>query len=130
MSLVLPGYPDVHEVLTEVLTGLTDHEIVTRTPPDLQDHLPLIRVRRIGGPDDGLTDVPRCDVDVYADDYDQAWALAEQVRQRMSRRRVLTSAGLMDRATTEVGPHEMPYPDSSVRLIQATYRISLRRRTA
>lgn len=126
--LVLGPWPDPDLVLRELLAGLVTQEVVSVLPSNLGEVLPLIRARRVGGTDDRITDRPRVDVEVYAPTAAIAKPLAEQVRQRMLAGAARTNAGVMDRAFTEVGPRELPYPNPAVRVWAATYRISLRRR--
>ncbi|MFC6885291.1 MULTISPECIES: hypothetical protein [Actinomadura] len=124
-----PPYPDAEDVAAALLDDLTTEQVVIVTPEDLQDRLPLQRVLRIGGSDDQLTDTARIVVDTYAATSAEARTLAEQTRQRFGRRRARTSAGIMDRATTEVAPHAVPHPNPQVRMRTAIYRLRLRRRT-
>lgn len=126
--LVLSPWPDPDVVLRLLLADLVTQEVVRVLPPNLEEVLPLIRARRVGGADDRVTDRPRMDVEVYAPTAAIAKPLAERVRQRMLAGAAATSAGVMDRAFTEVGPRELSYPNPAVRLFAATYRISLRRR--
>lgn len=75
--------------------------------------IPSVLVRRIGGPDDGHTDRARVDVVVIHDDEDQAEQLAEHVRSFLVDTSPIRGAGLLlDGATTEVGPYQVPYQDS------------------
>lgn len=126
--LVLNPWPDPDVVLRELLADLVDAEVVRKLPPNLGEVLPLIRARRVGGADDRVTDRPRMDIEVYASTVAIAKPLAERVRQRLLGGAARTSAGVMDRASTEVGPRELFYPNPAVVLWAATYRISLRRR--
>lgn len=124
----LPPYPDAEDVAAELLADLTPgREVVTTLPADLQDQLPLQQAVRIGGGDDDHTDVARIAVDTYAATEAEALALARLTQQRFKRRRARTSAGMMDRATTEVSPHSATYPNEAVRRATAIYRMSLRR---
>lgn len=131
MTRELPGWPDVERLLAEVLADLTPGtEVGTDLPEDLQDRLPLQRVKKIGGAGDDITDVARVDVEAYAFTREQAVPLAEAQRQRIIAAPHRTAAGLIDRVRTEVGPHRMPYTDPAIVLLQATYRISVRRWSA
>ena len=130
MPVDLPVFPDVALVLIEVFADIAaaaSAATVTNLPADLQAVLPVIRVRRLGGGDDRWTDAPRVDVEVYAATRAVAVPLAEQLRQRLLSRPHATAHGVIDRAVTEVGPQEIPYEDQDVRLVAATYRLSLRR---
>lgn len=121
------GWQDAELLVAEALDDLVDHEVVTDVPADLQEQLPLIRVRRIGGGDDRRTDTARVAVEAYAASRTQAAAIAEQARAKLGRRRIRTTSGLIDRADTEVGPTRLPYDDPDIRLVQAIYRVTARR---
>lgn len=123
----LSSYADAERVIAHILGGLGD--VGGETPPDLADHLPFLRVRRIGGADNRVTDLPRVDVRVYAPDRSAALHIAEQARQRLTSMPVATPHGVLDRADTESGPAEVPGPDpETYRVANLTVRASLRRR--
>ncbi|MCO6011415.1 hypothetical protein NE236_41345 [Actinoallomurus purpureus] len=130
----LGPFPDVERAVMDLLADLvTDPaDVGTRIPADLQTRLgagrKVIRVRCIGGDDDRFTDYPRVDVEVYASTRAVAMPLAETIRQRLISRPRQTAFGVIDRATTEVRPQEISYDDPDVRMVTATYRMSLRRR--
>lgn len=124
---MLAAFPNVERVIAEVVAGLGTVGVETST--SLQDELPFIRVRRIGGTDDRVTDAARVDVRVYDGDLSAAKALAETIRQRLISGPAATAHGVLDRAETEVGPQEVPGPDPDhYRVISTTYRVSVRRR--
>ena len=127
----LAPFVDVHAALTEVLTDLVPAgHVVTWTGTDLQTVIasgPLIKVSRLGGGDDRFTATPRVDIDVFATTESTGAPLAELVRQRLLSWPHATAVGVIDRVTTEVSPHEVPYDDQGVRLFTATYRVSTRR---
>lgn len=119
-------YSDTEAMLVNVLAdfGTTG----TVTPDDLQDQLPFVKPARIGGADDGVTDVARVDVDVLAGTRAQAWDIARRLQQRLISAPIrVPGIGVIDRARTEVGPHEAPYEDETIRRVLATYRVSARR---
>lgn len=100
-------------------------ETVKVTPPDLQTRLPIIKVQRIGGTDDGVTDTARIVVTVHAATYREGNRLARLVRHRL--RWGPTPAGVIDAVRTEVGPREVPSRDAeAVRCFEATYRVLVR----
>lgn len=89
---------------------------------------PFVRPRRIGGTDDGVTDRARVVVDVLAKTYAQAWDIARDLQQYMiSGPRRVPGVGIIDRATTNVGPQEAPHDDQQTRLVTAIYDVSSRR---
>jgi hypothetical protein len=122
----LPPFPDVEDLLSEAFTDLG--ETGSETPDDLQDHLPFIRITRIGGSDDRRTDTSRVDVDCFGATRAQAWQIARAVQQRLiSGPTHVPGTGLIDRARTELGPRRAAHPDQNVRRVLATYRVSARR---
>lgn len=100
----------------------------TVTPSDLASTLPFVRVSRIGGTDDRLSDFARVDVDVYAASEMAGYRLAETLRQTLISGPARTSWGLIDRVTTEVAPRQVPYDNPAVWHVTATYRVATRRR--
>lgn len=132
----LTAWPDVIDVLHDLFTGLTvtvdgddytPETVGPRLPADLQDRLPLIRTRVIGGTDDRFTDRVRVDVEVYDTNDVVSNTIAEAARQRLLAFPHITTAGNIDWVQTESRPAEIPHDDPAVRLVAATYRISFRR---
>ncbi|KAB2344878.1 tail completion protein gp17 [Actinomadura rudentiformis] len=133
MGSAAAPWPDIEELLLHVLADLTTGTVVTVTPPDLQQHLPVIRVRRLGGSDNRVSDTARVDVDVYAATRAEAHALGEAVRQRLLVAPHVVagpSGGVIDRVVTEVAPHSVTHPDPGTRRVTATYRTTARRSTS
>lgn len=132
----LTAFVDAEHALMDALADLvTDPaDVVTVLPNDLQTRIAagrhVIRVRCIGGGDNRISDHPRVDVETFAGTRAVAWPLAETIRQRLISGPQRTTHGVIDRATTEVGPQEIPYDDPDVRRVTATYRLSTRRRTS
>lgn len=93
--------------------------------------LPAVLIRRLGGSDDGHTDRARVDVDVIAETEDEAEQMSEDIRSFLVDTQPIRGAGLLlDGAKTEVGPHRVPYEDSSNperSQFTATYVIESRR---
>lgn len=129
MAIVLGAWPDAERVVTDVLAGLDGiGGIGAETDTALQQRLPFVQVRRIGGTDDRITDTARVDVRVYTTDRTAAKQLAEDARQLLLAGPRATVHGVLDHASTESGPQVMPAADTDdLRMVQATYRISLRR---
>lgn len=128
---VLDAWPKAVRVVADILAplGLVVGETGTDLQQQITTHGQVIRVRRVGGADDGITDAARIDVRVYAADLSDAEDTAEAVRQRLISKPWATAHGVLDRAETEVGPQETPSPDPEhYRVVSATYRVSVRRR--
>ena len=117
-------WPDAELMLCELLKGLAP--TVTKLPPDLAERVPLLRVRRIGGSDDEITDYPRMDVAAVAGGRDQAWQLARQVQALLVPGPHSTSLGLIDAVSTEVGPQHISYGNRAVHMVTATYQLQNR----
>jgi hypothetical protein len=119
-------FPDVQRVLVadlETLAGV--NHTGTETPEDLAGALPYIRVLRVGGGSDRLNDYATVDVDCFAATYTAAEQLAERVRQRLVG--PPPPIAVLDRATCEVGPRELPWGDGQIRRFAATFQIAARR---
>lgn len=124
---LLAAFPQVERIVAAVVADLGATGAETST--DLQENLPFIRIRRIGGSDDRVTDVARVDVRVYDAELSDAKNLSETIRQRLISRPSATAHGVLDRAETEVAPQEVPGPDPDhYRVVSTTYRVSVRRR--
>lgn len=122
----LAPFSDVERMLVDVLADFGGTGTVL--PTDLPSKLPFVRPRRIGGTDDGVTDRARVVIDVFAGTRAQAWDVARRLQQRMiSGPRRVPGVGIIDRATTNVGPQDAPYEDQRVRLVTAIYDVSSRR---
>ncbi|WP_289009965.1 hypothetical protein [uncultured Thermomonospora sp.] len=119
-------YVDAEALLVAALADFG--EVGTVLPDGLAD-LPLyIRVRRVGGADDRITDAARMAVDVFAPTRAAAWEQARLIQQHLiSGPRAIPGAGIIDRVRTEVGPQETPYDTPGVRCVTAIYVVSSRR---
>lgn len=117
---VLTGFRDLERVVGDLVGDLGTPG--NQTPADLTDHLPFVRIQRIGGDGDQLTDRSRLTIDVYAASATAAKTTAETIRQRL-----LDAPYPIDRTVTEVGPHIITDADPAVHVVTATYRLSARR---
>lgn len=124
------SFPDAELVVMTLLEPLAPDRVVTSTPADLEENPePTIRVQRIGGTDDGVTDRPRIEVACFA----ATRGAAQQLQQQCQR--LVLAAGctevdgvLVDRAFTDTGPIQPPrYPNPDVRWVPAIYRFEWRR---
>lgn len=122
-------FPDVAKALVFLLAPLAggDGHAGTEVPADLQDRLDFVRVGRIGGPDNGLTDFPIVDVDFFGATRDSAVAGAEAVRDLLTGSYHFVNGVLIDTASTPVGPRELPWLGMGVRRFTGTYHLETRR---
>lgn len=125
MGMVMPPFPDAESVVLALLEPVAP--TVTATPADLVP--PLIRVQRVGGSDDGITDYPRMEIACYGKDRAQAWQLAEQCRQIvLGSVRTLAGGALIDNARTDNAPNQIPYVTTEdVRRVVSYFRLAVRR---
>lgn len=122
----LAPFPDVEELLAQALTEFG--ETGSEYPAELEAHLPFVRSLRAGGADDRRTDSPLVDIEVAASTRAAAWSTALVVQQRLISSPVhIPGVGVIDRATTEIGPRRVLHENPSVRCVLATYRMALRR---
>lgn len=119
----LPAFADIEDIALVLLapagsTVLATPEIITP---------PLVVLRRIGGADDVITDIPWIQVDTFGATRRQAADLAEACRQL-----ILAAPGVgvghasIDQTWTESAPSFVSSDRTSQRYV-ATYRIALRR---
>lgn len=127
-------FPDIEAVFLDLLDGLA--ETVTATGPTITP--PLIRIVRIGGADDGVTDRPRVQLVHYGHTRRDAWALARQTQQV-----VLAAAGsivtgpetveeypggvLLDVTATATPPRQLDEQGRDERSVETIYEVHLRR---
>lgn len=129
------AWPDAELAICDLLEPVA--RTGTETRPSLEwTLLPYIRVTRTGGSDDGITDTASISVDVFARDRTQAKATAEQARQVLIGSTTTpparaTAHGVIDRVTTITGPAPLPPTDSgNLRMVVASYRVSMRRQAS
>lgn len=121
------SWPDVEKVATTYLRGLIAGRVVTRLPSDLEAVLPVTRVTRGPGSDDGITDGPLLDVESFAADRGAMWTLAEETRQALHALAGQAVDGvLVDSVTTATGPVRVDYENPAVERAVASYRLALR----
>lgn len=128
MSSPFRRFPDVQRVLVDDLqTVAGEGRTGVETPADLQTRLPFIRVLRVGGGSDRVSDRAAVDIDVFASTYTEAEELAERVRQHIVG--PPPPIARLDKAVCETGPRELPWgdDDNGVRRFGATYLITARR---
>lgn len=121
--------PDSEQVTRTLLaTAFTPTRVGTQTPADLQDVLPFIEVSLVDGHSDTpLLETAIVDVDVYADTYDAAMALAKQVQFFLSvraRGQNVGSASIRNVDCTSI-PRSRPWADTAVFRVGATYSVGV-----
>lgn len=124
-------FPDIERTLVDLLVDLVAgcDNIGPKTPPGLEAVMPFIRVQRIGGADDGITDSPVVAIDTFAADRSTSLALAEAIRQRLlTGPHTVADRGTVDKTTTATAPSEVPWSTSqTVTRFAASYRVTARR---
>lgn len=120
----LPVFPDAELVVMDLLADLGT--TVTATPETITG--PMIRVQRVGGADDGITDRPRVEVVCYHSTRPLAQALAGLCRQRIAAAGgTLAGSVLIDRTAVESASLNDTYRNPDVRSVPAFYRLEWRR---
>jgi hypothetical protein len=132
--VLLDPFPDAELVMMDLVRGLAT--VVTATPATITP--PLIRVERVGGADDGITDRPRIRAVCYGATRPLAWALARNVTALVgaSGGQLVTGPNtvaeypggvLIDLARTATAPKQVPEQGRSSREVETIYEIHLRR---
>jgi Protein of unknown function (DUF3168) len=126
---VLAAFPDAELVFLDLLNGLAPS--VTHTDDNLTP--PAIQVQRVGGSDNGVTDRPQMQITCYGGTRAQAWALAEQVRQRILAAGATTVTGdfvtgvLVDSTRTVTPAQQIPERNPNLAAVTALYAAGFRR---
>lgn len=132
------GWPSVPKVLVSVIGARFGCYTATRFPGpsdpagDVQAIAKsggaVVRVVRLGGPRDRITDQARIAIDVIAGSEAQAEDLAELIAEWLIDDPAITDGvAMLDRVTVEVAPHPVPYTDPSVVQFSSTFVASSRR---
>ncbi len=125
-------FPDVVRLIAQqiVYEGIVPlGRAGSQTPADLLANLPFIRINRVGGASDEVSDRPVIDVDVFHETSLQGQAFADEIRHflTMTDLPVIYGYGAVDRIVCLTGPRELPWADTRVRRFGATYRVTTRR---
>lgn len=127
----LRSFIDAERGAVFLLADLVDAgSCAIQTPNDLLDHLPFIKVERIGGQSTRWDDSPRIDVAVYClrESRGQGVALALACQARLlSFPHAIPDVGVIDSVETDVSPNEVPWANAAIRLITSSYRVTVRR---
>lgn len=111
-------------------TRFTEYRVVTETPPQLEDYLPVVKVFRVGGPRRLNLDHPRMSIDVFALSRDDARDVAEAVADWMQFKLAGSSAGGLYFTGVDIGtaPVWIPYTNPNVRRFTASYTVHVKPR--
>ncbi len=136
MSRILAPYPDVAEAVMDLCIQWFpaletrpggDFRVGRVFPDNVQSRLPFVRMADIGGNDDGITDIPLIDIDVFHDSFSHARDLAKGIQARLLGYPHIIGSTVIDRVRTAMRPHDVPWDDDRVHRFYASYQISARR---
>ncbi len=120
-------WPDLQLIAVAYLTDVLGLRVATTTPANLEDQMPMVRVRRGPGSDDGVTDAPLLDVETFAGTDRGAWDLAEQARQAIhGLGGKAVNGALVDSVTTAQSPVNVDWENPAVERYVASYRVTFR----
>lgn len=121
---LLTAFPDIEDFALELLGSVAP--TVLATPDTITP--PLIAIRRVGGADSLIIDVPRVQVQTFGSTRAQSRDAAEACRQIILASPATGFDGVsIDHAWTETAPVWADYGDQNLQRYVATYRIALRR---
>lgn len=118
-------YPDIEQLLVAYLKDVLDERVLTDLPSDLDQILPVVRLTRVSGDDNGFKlDRPIVDIDAYAADRAGAFGLARRVQALLlwELPTVSCPGGVVTAVDTIVGPRWLPDTNVGLRRVQATYQ--------
>ena len=119
-------FPDIEQLLAAYLNDVLDERVLTDLPSNLDQILPVVRVTKVSGSDDGFKlDRPVVDLDVFAKDRAAAFSLARRVQALLlfELPTVTCPGGVVTAVTTIVGPRWLPDPNTALRRVGATYQV-------
>jgi hypothetical protein len=117
---------DVEAVLAPWIEATFGAFSASKTPADLEQRLPMVRVERIGGHDARFRGHPRVAVDVFAATEDEARTLANDIRDALLFLRGPVNGAVISDITCPSGPSRQPWANADVHRRGATYSVSLR----
>lgn len=117
---------DIEAVLNPWAEALTGVFCAAETPDRMEDHLPVVRVQRLGGHDDRFSGHPRVAIDVFAGTADEARALAEQLTDALIFLRGPVSGAVIRDTRCDAGFSRQPWANESIHRRGATFTVSLR----
>ncbi|MGW1998151.1 phage tail termination protein [Embleya sp. NPDC001921] len=116
-------------LVTGWLRGLLDPiRVVTNTPADLEQILPVVQVERVGGPTLRFSDGPLLYIYTYDTSRLLAVELAIRVQDLMLHHLpgVTAAGGRVQTVGCPIGPQWLPYDNPNVNRTQATYATAIR----
>lgn len=141
MARIIKPYPDVAKAVMLLVESWYPEQFAPRPngdlrtgrvfPPDLVEIIRkgevFCRVTDIGGNDDGITDRPLIDVDVFAPSFRRARELAVGIQSRLLGYPWRAGSTVIDKVRTAMRPHDVPWDDDNTFRFYASYTISARR---
>lgn len=122
-------WPDVEKLVVVYLSAALGVRVATKLPGMLEQALPIVRVIRGPGSDDGVTDAPLLDLEAFAATQPAAATLAEDARQAIHALAGKAVNGvLVDTVSTASGPVRLDYGNPAVERYVGSYRIELRQK--
>lgn len=135
------GWPSIPKILVHGIADRFGCYVATRFPGpqnpqgDLQQIVrrgtAVVRVVRIGGNRDDVTDYARIAVDVVEATEARAEDLAENIATWLIDDTAISTpavpGAVLDRITVEIAPHVAPYTDPTIAQFSATYVVTARR---
>ncbi|MEU5424234.1 hypothetical protein AB0H73_01305 [Streptomyces olivoreticuli] len=123
-------WPDAEAALIAWLAPRLGVRVCTDAPADLDQAVPLVRLRRIGGTDDGVRlDLALIDVDAFASMRPAAVNLAARVRDALLAALpgavVPSAAAVFTAASTVTAPAWRPWENTALTRVGATYAVRL-----
>lgn len=121
-------FADIATVVARLLGDINAPERVgITTPADLTGLLPFARATRNGGPRDRLSDFARINVDIFDDDYDRGFALAEEIATYLQPGRLRLGPVVIDRVLVDQAPQEIAPWAPGIFRFESRYTIVSRR---
>lgn len=129
-------FPDAEALLIQWLAARVSAWVCTDLPAELEQHLPVLQVTRIGGAGahkpftagGHLLDGPTCDLDAFAGTREDAADLCRRACGLLGELRgdVTADGGVVVDVTENVGPSWRPDYNPRVRRFGATYQFLIR----
>ncbi|WP_370421955.1 hypothetical protein AB8O64_27605 [Streptomyces sp. QH1-20] len=126
------SWPDAEAALVAWLAPQLGVRVCTDTPADLDAVVPLVRLRRVGGSDDGFRlDLAVMDIEAFAATRAEATDLAARIRDALLTDlpgSAPTVAAVFTAASTISAPSWRPWENPGLTRMGATYAVRLHAR--